>query len=98
MLLHLLIIFTILQSDINNLLLNWGQEAFKGGQAPANALFPLSYKTACVNVIHGQSLSGGEGMRCVTISSMSKTSIIWNVVYTSNNGRSGTVRWLAIGY
>lgn len=80
------------------MLLNWGQGAFKSKQAPADTVFPLAYKNACVNVIHGQSLSAGEGMRCVVILSISKTGIVWDVVYTSNNNRTGTVRWLAIGY
>ena len=80
------------------MLLNWGKQSIpSGGNAPGNSTFPLAYKTKCLQVVTNTKLDGGDGLKCIGVSSMTKTYIAWDCRYVSDSGRTGTQRYLAIG-
>lgn len=77
--------------------MNWGKASAAGGANAPASTFPLSYNNSCRTIIHGQTMGNGSGMRSFGIASFTNTTITWNNMYTTSDGRTCVIRYLAIG-
>lgn len=92
---HILLLLE--QRFSNDLLFNWDKQSVPKSAKPSDSTFPLSYTTACFQVVSNLNLSSGDGMRNIGVSSVSKTKIEWSATYTESQARTGTIRWFAVG-